>query len=664
MKRAPSLIVSFTLMMFFIVPLAMADRGLQVGENKNALVIGNADYQVGQLANPTNDARDMSGMLKQSGFSVDLLLNADQRSMEKAIRVFGRRLRDGGIGLFYYAGHGMQVKGVNFLIPIGANIGEEAEIKYESVDANRVLAMMESAGNRLNMMFLDACRDNPFSRSFRSSSRGLAQMDAPRGTLVSFATAPGKTAADGDGRNGLFTSHLLKHMSNPGVELGQLMKLVTRDVVKDSGGKQTPWRLSSTTGDFYFKGSAPAQKQPIQVAGGSVQQEQPGSRSGNLKVNSTPSGAKIYINDAFEGNGPLSISLDPGRYRVEARMKGFSTEHETIRLRSGKTLRLNLILDRIAASLWIRSQPEDARIYIDNEYYGVTPDTIRDLSAGSVRVRVFKKGFEEWERTVNLVKGEEKELNVALVKRNPYPDMVFFPAGQFEMGHANGDDSEDDVHTVILDEYFIDKYEVTVGQYRKCVDSGRCKEHTTMYWDGKDSGQSPYCNWTNAGREDHPINCIDWESADSYCRWAGKRLPTEAEWERASSWYNGRKYIYPSGKSTIDCTDAVMDDGNKYGGSDPDGCGKDRTWPVGRKPAEINGTYDMAGNLWEWVADRWGYYSGSTQTNPRGPSSGTSHVMRGGSWITDSGMTYSYTRSGVEAINRGNHLGFRCAASP
>jgi hypothetical protein len=236
--------------------VVFAERGIDVTSklNRIALIIGNANYESSPLKNPVNDANDMAFVLKQKGFAVTLLKDASQRQMEKAIKNFGVSLRNGGVGLFFYAGHGMQVNGINYLIPIGSNIELEEDIKYDSVNANRVLTLMESADNEFNMVFLDACRNNPFSRSFRSGSRGLAQMDAPTGSLIAYATAPGSIAADGNGRNGLFTGQLIKHMQVPDLELTKMMKEVRKQVLKESENKQTPWDVSSLTGDFYFTG--------------------------------------------------------------------------------------------------------------------------------------------------------------------------------------------------------------------------------------------------------------------------------------------------------------------------------------------------------------------------------------------------------------------------
>ena len=221
-------------------------------EPRLALVIGNGAYQASPLSNPVNDARAMADALKATGFKVIRKENASLKEMTLALREFGDRLKHGGVGLFYYAGHGMAVKGRNFLIPVDAQIEREDEIAFNALDADAVLDKMESAGNRLNLVILDACGNNPFARSFRSASRGLAQMDAPVGTLISFATAPGQVASDGNGKNGLYTQHLLENITRPGLKIEDLFKTVRVNVRKDSGGKQTPWETSSLEGDFYF----------------------------------------------------------------------------------------------------------------------------------------------------------------------------------------------------------------------------------------------------------------------------------------------------------------------------------------------------------------------------------------------------------------------------
>ena len=232
---------------FFVAGSANA-----AASDRYALVIGNASYKEGPLKNPANDAEDMAAVLGRLGFDVVKLVDADLRRMEDAVMEFGRRLRDGGVGLFYFAGHGVQVAGVNYLIPIGARIESEGDVRYESVNANHVLSKMQDAGNPLNMVFLDACRNNPFARKFRSPSKGLAPMDAPKGSLVVYATDAGDVAEDGSGRNGIFTKNLLREMQKPGLEVGPMIRSVRAGVLKDTGDRQLPFEVSCLTGNFYF----------------------------------------------------------------------------------------------------------------------------------------------------------------------------------------------------------------------------------------------------------------------------------------------------------------------------------------------------------------------------------------------------------------------------
>lgn len=223
-----------------------------------ALVIGNNAYADAPLTNPVNDARAMAKSLEQAGFKVILRTDASHRDMLAALRDFGTQLKGSGVGLFYFAGHGMQIKGRNYLIPVSSDIKREDEVVYQSIDAQAVLDKMESAGNGTNIVILDACRNNPFARSFRSSQQGLAQMDAPVGTLVAFSTAPGSIASDGHGDNGLYTSHMLAALSRPGLKVEDVFKQVRAAVRRQSEGRQVPWESTSLEGDFYFHGPAPA----------------------------------------------------------------------------------------------------------------------------------------------------------------------------------------------------------------------------------------------------------------------------------------------------------------------------------------------------------------------------------------------------------------------
>lgn len=240
--------------------LRPAAAALPVAEPRHALVIGNATYANAPLINPANDAQAVATALRKAGFSVDLRLNASQRQMQDAVTAFGDKLKAGGAGLFYFAGHGVQIKGRNFLMPVGAEIQREDEVAYKAVDVQQVLDKMETAKNRINMVVLDACRDNPFARSSRSGGGGLSQLDAPIGSLVAFATAPGSVASDGRNANGLYTQHLLANIERPGTPIEEVFKRVRLGVRLDSNGQQVPWESTSLEGDFYFFPPAPEPK--------------------------------------------------------------------------------------------------------------------------------------------------------------------------------------------------------------------------------------------------------------------------------------------------------------------------------------------------------------------------------------------------------------------
>ncbi|MFM7475504.1 MAG: caspase domain-containing protein, partial [Microcystis aeruginosa] len=203
---------------------------------KVALVIGNANYEEDRLSNPVNDATDIAKALKELGFEVTFLQNQDLRSMEAAIDDFSRQLRKGGVGVFYYAGHGVQVEGENYLIPLKAKLLNEKDARYEAVALGKVLNAMEEARNQVNIIIIDACRDNPFYRRWRSSRRssnvrGLTAVSPPSGIIIAYATREGNTAADGQGqRNSPFTSALLENIKKPNIDVQLMFRRVSTAV--------------------------------------------------------------------------------------------------------------------------------------------------------------------------------------------------------------------------------------------------------------------------------------------------------------------------------------------------------------------------------------------------------------------------------------------------
>jgi hypothetical protein len=226
-----------------------------------ALIVGNSAYRnVTQLDNPATDARDMAATLRDTGFDVTLILDADQTTLNTAIAQFGRDLRDAGrdaTGLFYYAGHGVQSFGTNFLVPVDAALRNAADLSLVGVSAEAVLRQMQSARNTTNIVILDACRDNPFDAVPDMNDNGLAEMNAPTGTYLAYSTAPGSVALDGLDGNSPFTKALLTHIPRPGLPIEQLFKQVRVDVLEETGGLQVPWDASSLTNAFTFVPDAP-----------------------------------------------------------------------------------------------------------------------------------------------------------------------------------------------------------------------------------------------------------------------------------------------------------------------------------------------------------------------------------------------------------------------
>ena len=237
-----------------------------VGEARTALVVGNAGYGGDtSLRNPVNDAHDMAEALRAVGFEVTQKENLDKRGFDAAVSDFASQLQQrGGVGLFYYSGHGVQALGENYLIPVGAAIRSEADVEYEAVNARRVLRNMELAGNGLNIVVLDACRNNPYRSWYKGEgSKGLGRMDAPTGSIIAYATAPGTVAADGADRNSPYTTELLHGMRTPGLGIEHLFKQVRIQVARATNNRQVPWESSSLMGDFFFVPPPPPPPPPV-----------------------------------------------------------------------------------------------------------------------------------------------------------------------------------------------------------------------------------------------------------------------------------------------------------------------------------------------------------------------------------------------------------------
>ncbi len=242
---------------FYPVSNISRDRTILAKENQKriALIIGNSNYnKQGKLLNPINDADDMSKALAELGFEIIKVVDADKQAMDAALEKFAVQLNQGGVGLFYYAGHGIQVDGENYLIPVDAVLNSEKDVNYESLPMGKIQNAMEEAKTEVNIIIVDACRSNPFGRRWtrNTQNQGLAPIQALTGSFIAFATAPGNSAEDGTGTNGTFTSYILKYIQTPNLSIEELFKKVRQGVSNETEKRQIPWDSSSLIGDFSF----------------------------------------------------------------------------------------------------------------------------------------------------------------------------------------------------------------------------------------------------------------------------------------------------------------------------------------------------------------------------------------------------------------------------
>ena len=274
-----------------IAPSAKAVETLPPQERRVALVVGNNAYRMSPLQNPKNDALAVAEKLGALGFDVSLRLDQDRAHLNRAIASFREKMSaPNTIALFFFAGHGVQYRGRNYLIPIDAQIESEEQVAEQALDLAALLESMGKASTVTNIVILDACRDNPFANA-RSGSQGLVPVDAPSGTLIAFATAPGSVASDGSGQNGVYTANLLKHLGERGQPIETIFKRVRLGVMQDTGRAQIPWENSSMTSDFYF-------------APGTAGQESAESESASWQALDETSSVYEYV--AFLGKYPKS----------------------------------------------------------------------------------------------------------------------------------------------------------------------------------------------------------------------------------------------------------------------------------------------------------------------------------------------------------------------
>ena len=375
----------FLLWLALILPLSATSA------NRVAFVVGNNDYATAPLKNPVNDARAMTNRLSALGFDVIARFNASRRDMQEGLAEFADKLTPDTVALFYFAGHGIQARGRNYLIPIDANINDERGLRFEAVDVSLILDDMGDSNARVKLVVLDACRNNPFESRFRGSSGGLAAIDAAQGTLIAYATSPGAVASDGEGDNGLYTQALLKALDQPGLKVEEVFKQVRTRVASISRGAQVPWESSSLTGDFVFNKERGLKPVP---------------KSGDKDEN-------LFWSSIVDSNEPALFEeylrrYPEGKYVIVA-------EHKLKQLRGGSAGDSEPAL----ASLVVRSNVSRDQIFINGKSYGPTSPRKIEVPAGQLNVEVRRQGFITAMQTVTLAAGEEQTVRLTLQREQP-----------------------------------------------------------------------------------------------------------------------------------------------------------------------------------------------------------------------------------------------------
>jgi formylglycine-generating enzyme required for sulfatase activity/uncharacterized caspase-like protein len=636
--RIPTLAAILTLAALTLATLLPAQpAGAAPDPNRRvALVIGNGAYRhAPELPNPTNDARAVARALEGLGFDVALALDTDYRALRRALRDFARRLSDAGVGLFYYAGHGLQVEGKNYLVPVDARLEAAADVDFELLAVRKVLNQLERQ-QRTSLVFLDACRDNPLARSLQRSlgtrsgsvGRGLTPMRSGLGTLIAFATAPGYTAADGVGKHSPFTSALLAHLDTRGLEVGRMLRKVRADVIRVTSGRQIPWDHSSLVGDFYFKPGRPQGPSP-QV--GRLLRECAAHLAANRLTTGAGGTALACYRDVLaldRGNAQALAGLDT----IAERYLGWAED----------------ALDR--------GDKTSARTYLAR-LNKVSPEHPR---LAQLRQRLDGGPAPGPQPPPEPVPGPTPPPPAARTWTEPTTGMRFVRVDGdcFQMGSPaseDGRDSDERQHRVCVDDFALAAHEVTNRQYRLFE-----RNHDSKDYEGH-----------SLNGDEQPAVYVSWEEATAYAEWlserTGKRfrLPTEAQWEYAaragstSARFWGQtpeqacRYANVADKTAkrewSNWTIHDCDDGHKV------------TSPVGTYDANPWGLYDMLGNVWEWTCSAYeSDYDGSEKrcvskkhTGPR--------VLRGGSWDINPAWVRSASRFWLSPGIRNTGLGFRLA---
>jgi formylglycine-generating enzyme required for sulfatase activity len=593
--------------------LALLPAAAHSAETRIALVIGNSEYASGPLPNPANDAKLLGDELTRLGFDVIARRNADQTAMKRAIQEFGARLEKAGpdsVGLFYYAGHGVQLNGRNYLIPTTARIEREGDVEIEAVSADWVIEQMRYARNRLNIVILDACRNNPFTRSMRSVDHGLATMDAPAGILIAYSTAPGAVAADGTGRNSPYTEALTQAIRDRHEPVEQVFKHVRVGVMSVTSGKQVPWESSSLTGDFYF--AAPPTV-PAEAAGALAAAAVPAEGRPDAATRSESGGFGGWVSGLF---GNSTVPVTPAPAVPGAHGTPPAAAHPPAPAAP-------------AASAAVISGPQMAGTRVVPLLHSLGIDVAAIDTAHNYPQATIRQLIDATPRRVTLGSTPE-QIRAA-----------FNLCRQYSAACQLSWYGDEGVRTVTLEPFELDPEPVSVRAFRQFAEATGFKTQAEKngFAYALVDGNLKQVNggsWRNAVKaravdEEAPVVGVSFQDASAYCRAKDARLPTEDEWEYVAR--GPQRHVFPWG-------DAI----------DPVATPPATPPHVGDGPAEgIGGRYKgLSGGVWQWVDSK----------------VGGRRVLKGGSWLETNPANKRAAVRRYELPGRADEdSGFRCAKS-